>query len=149
MNIKITERPGGTWSLWVTEGTGDTEPPIYTATNRTKAQMEALLPVIFAEVPEAPEAARMRLERDDTPTTNRKTGAHNALAAVLGALDGWIQGARENHQALSHRAEPVGSECWRQFEPSDIRAMVNDAAREMGLAEFPAPDRAREDQPWA
>lgn len=68
-----------------------------------------------------------------------------ALVAVLEALDGWIEGAQENHGALEHRHETRGEECWRRFAPSDIRNMVNDAARELGLDMFPAPDEPRED----
>ncbi len=79
----------------------------------------------------------------------RRSGAHRALRALLDALDGWIQGARENHEASGHRGEIRGGECWREFAPSDIRRMVNDAAREMGLDEFaePEPGEAREDKP--
>jgi hypothetical protein len=61
-------------------------------------------------------------------------------------LDGWVQGARENHDALDHRGESTGSECWTQFHPSDIRRMVNDAAREVGLSEFALPEVATEDK---
>jgi hypothetical protein len=67
-----------------------------------------------------------------------------ALAAMLGTLDGWIEGQRANHDALGHRAEPVGEECWRQFAPADIRSMVNDAAREVGVHEFTLPKKGRE-----
>lgn len=63
----------------------------------------------------------------------------DALGAVLRALTGWVEGARENHAAMEHRNENRGEECWRQFAPSDIRHMINDAAREVGLAGFPAP----------
>lgn len=73
-------------------------------------------------------------------------GAHRALARLLDVLDGWIEGARSNHDGFSHSSEPVGSECWTQFHPSDIRRMVNDAAREVGLAEFPLPDEPKEDK---
>lgn len=62
-------------------------------------------------------------------------GASRALARLLDALDGWIEGARANHDALDHRGENIGDECWTRFHPSDIRAMVNDAAREVGVAE--------------
>lgn len=74
-------------------------------------------------------------------------GAHRALAKLLGVLDGWIEGARSNHDALGHRGEPMGSECWTEFHPSDIRRMVNDAAREVGLSvEFADPEVATEDK---
>jgi len=75
-------------------------------------------------------------------------GAYRALKAMLSQLDGWIQGARENHEAYSHRGEPRGGECWREFAPSDIRRMVNDAAREIGLlVEFGEPEMPEEDKP--
>lgn len=61
-----------------------------------------------------------------------------ALAIVRAVLDDWIKGARESHEANGHRAEPVGSECWRTFHPQDIRNMINCAARELGIQEFPA-----------
>lgn len=70
-----------------------------------------------------------------------------ALQAVLDALDGWIEGARSNHAGWEHRDEPVGSECWRQFTPADIRTMINDAAREVGLEEFPKPVAPMENRP--
>jgi hypothetical protein len=146
VNIKITEKKGGGWSLWATEGPGEDERPIYTATGRTREQVQALLAAILPE--STPVRIRTEVGRDDAPVTNRKTGAHGALVAMLGVLDGWIQGSRENHVALGHRAEPVGEECWRQFAPSDIRRMVNDAAREMGLANIPEPEVRREDAAW-
>lgn len=92
-----------------------------------------------------------------TPTATRPTlgvtrgehqsGAFQALVAVLQTLDGWISGAKENHEAMGHRNCDKGEECWRQFTPKDIRRMVNDAAQDLGLAEFPAPTRPEEDKP--
>jgi hypothetical protein len=78
-----------------------------------------------------------------------RRGAYRALKAMLGQLDGWVQGCKENHEACDHRGEPRGGECWREFAPSDIRRMVNDAAREMGLDEFAEPEQgqAEEDKP--
>jgi hypothetical protein len=77
-----------------------------------------------------------------TETASQKTAASLALYTVLVNLDGWIQGNRENHDGMGHRGEPKGGECWTQFHPSDIRRMVNDAARELGVTEFPEPDPA-------
>jgi len=54
-----------------------------------------------------------------------------ALNAVLDSLDGWIAGARDNHEGMGHRGEM--DPCWEQFGPGDIRRMVADAAREIGL----------------
>lgn len=68
-----------------------------------------------------------------------------ALIAMLDTLDGWIEGAKENHDAMGHSHENRGEECWRQYTPSDIRRMVNDAAREVGVSEFPILTGAVED----
>lgn len=73
-----------------------------------------------------------------------KTGMHRALAKVLATLDDWIQGAKENHVAGDHRGEYLGDRCWQRFAPADFRRMVNDAARELGLTEFPYPDKPEE-----
>jgi hypothetical protein len=85
-------------------------------------------------------------QRDGTPTTNRKAGARAALVSMLDILDGWIEGQKSNHEACDHRGESRGEECWRTWAPSDIRNMINDAARELGLAEFPAPREPEEDK---
>lgn len=75
-------------------------------------------------------------------------GAHHALRSMLEMLDAWIQGQQENHQGSDHRYEDRGEECWRQYAPSDIRRMVSDTAREMGLnTEFPRPEVPQEDKP--
>jgi hypothetical protein len=69
------------------------------------------------------------------------------LSEVLHTLDGWIEGAKSNHQGMGHRGENRGEECWRSFTPMDIRLMVNDAAREMSLSEFGYEGTQEEDQP--
>jgi len=72
-------------------------------------------------------------------------GAHRALMKLLAVLDGWIEGAHSNHEALGHRGEIMP--CWTQFHPVDIRRMVNDAASELGLSvEFADPEVATEDK---
>ena len=104
----------------------------------------------------APEAVALLTEiRDRLPSPQPAPAAvkasalaaaqRAALLAVLDALDGWIEGARENHGALEHRHENKGEECWRSFAPEDIRRMVNDAAREVGLKPFPYPNVPKED----
>lgn len=80
------------------------------------------------------------------PATVDKPSASLALYAMLTELDSWIEGLHGNHQALDHRGENVGEECWTQFHPEDIRNMINDAARQLGLGEFPKPETAREDE---
>ncbi len=72
-------------------------------------------------------------------TEGERGGASIALREVLEALDAWVVGARENHEALGHSSEPYGEECWRSFAPSDFRRMVIDAAREIGLTDFELP----------
>lgn len=61
-----------------------------------------------------------------------RDATHRALDEVISALDGWIEGAKSNHEALGHRGEPVDSECWRVFHVDDIRNMVEDARRQLG-----------------
>lgn len=61
-----------------------------------------------------------------------KRGARIALAAMTNVLNSSIEGAKENHDALEHRDESIGSECWTRFHLDDIRAMIEDARREVG-----------------
>ena len=77
---------------------------------------------------------------------DHRAAASLALYSLLVNLDGWIDGARSNHDGLDHRGEPMGEECWTQYHPADIRNMVNDVARELGLGEFPKPTTPREDE---
>lgn len=56
---------------------------------------------------------------------------YEALKALLDALDGWVEGAAENHEALGHR----DADCCSTFAPDDVREMANDAARVLGVAE--------------
>lgn len=86
-----------------------------------------------------------RLEKRTTNAPAARGDKRVALSAMLAALDGWIEGSQENHDALEHRDEDIGAECWRQWTPSDIRDMVNDAAREVGVATFPEPKIRQED----
>lgn len=145
VNIKIVEKAKG-WSLWVTELPGDDQPPIYTASGRTREQILSLAEVILTEqgsaVEQPPKAAfKAPLGARDM----RKVAQSQVLYTMLCTLDDWIRGAKENHEALGHRNENRGEECWRQFAPDDIRRMVNDVARESGLSEFPLPQHVQED----
>lgn len=96
-------------------------------------------PVLFGT--EDVQAATAEAFRD-----GKKRGAEEALRTLLETLDGWIEGARSNHDGFSHRGEPIGEECWTQYAPADIRRMINDAAREVGVAEFSAPKTPKEDE---
>lgn len=99
------------------------------------------------DIPAEPEPVAPVPDRGvTTPNDMRKVAQRQALRAVLSALNGWIDGVHENHQALGHRHENRGEECWRTFTPSDIRRMINDATRELGFAPFPMPTSPREDE---
>jgi len=56
---------------------------------------------------------------------------YTALSAMLGVVDGWVEGAQANHEGLGHRDK----DCCSTFHPDDIKRMINDAAREVGTAE--------------
>lgn len=102
-------------------------------------------PERVAAVPMERTSALMTLP-PSTYTDARRRGASAALSSMLSMLDGWIEGFRENHDGLGHRGENRGEECWTQFHPADIRNMVNDVARELGLTEFPKPEMPKEDE---
>jgi hypothetical protein len=104
-------------------------------------------PAELAKLYAEPTPAAVPVDRGGPLGAPGRRGAHRALKHFLGVLDGWIDGAKSNHQAMPHRGENTGSECWREFAPSDIRTMINDAARELGLAEFPTPTEPEEDKP--
>lgn len=141
MIIKLTEgldAYAGTWTLWATETDDATATPIYMARKRSGAQILALVRTIMNEAPQRPEKPVMASELVEAK--------RRALGAVLEALDGWIENARDNHEASGHRGESRGEECWRSFAPDDLRNMINDAARDVGLNEFPKPKNPPEDQ---
>lgn len=60
---------------------------------------------------------------------------YDVLRSMVNVVAGWIEGAQGNHEALGHRGEPLGGECWRSFAPDDIGRMINDAAREANCPE--------------
>jgi hypothetical protein len=102
-------------------------------------------PVHEPERPAQPAARMPRRKRGPLTTRDQRESASLALYTLLTVLDGWVEGAHENHEALGHRGESTDRLCWTEFHPSDIRRMVNDAARELGLSEFPEPKTPRED----
>jgi hypothetical protein len=81
-----------------------------------------------------------------TPAPDEGVAKSLALHTMLTVLDDWIEGAQHNHEAMGHRGENVGDECWRSFAPEDIRNMVNDAAREVGITEFDPPTVRKEEE---
>lgn len=80
------------------------------------------------------EAARAEKHGPADPMTDRGS---IALSAVLSAIESWEEGARENHEALDHRGENTGNECWTNWKREDIERMVDDAAREVGARMTP------------
>jgi hypothetical protein len=60
---------------------------------------------------------------------------YSALRKVLDVLEGSRETQRENHDAMSHRGESFGEQCWEHWHSSDFRTMVTDAARELGTAD--------------
>lgn len=62
-----------------------------------------------------------------------KDACYTALSQMMLVVQSWVEGAKDNHAALGHRGELIGSECWTQFTPEDIFNMINDTAREVGI----------------
>lgn len=63
----------------------------------------------------------------------RKFFADRHEAISWAVLASWVNGAKENHDALGHRGEPVGEECWTRFHAGDITNMIDDAAHQVGI----------------
>ena len=62
----------------------------------------------------------------------QRRGAEKALAAMAGQAKGWAEGSAENQQAMGSRdARPAHEQ---EFMLADILRMVDDAAREAGVA---------------
>jgi hypothetical protein len=59
-----------------------------------------------------------------------KRAIYEAGKTMLGVLDSWIEGARENHEAAGRRG-PFDE----QFYPDDFRNMINDMCRKLGAPE--------------
>jgi hypothetical protein len=106
--------------------------PIREALERvTRAAYEAVEAAI--EATRTPPAADPATEDDVPELVDRivRRARFEALRTMLGVLDSWIDGAAENHEAMSHR----DNDCCRDFAPADIRRMVNDAAAELRVPE--------------
>jgi hypothetical protein len=58
-------------------------------------------------------------------------GKRSAMRAMHRALAGWIDAGKANHEALGHCGEAVP--CWERFAAGDVRGMIADAARELGV----------------
>lgn len=79
-----------------------------------------------------PSTAQKLIERDGTPETNKLVGACNALAAMASAAKGWAEGSAQNEIDMSRRDRKSVDE--QEFRLADILNMINDAAREVGVA---------------
>jgi hypothetical protein len=91
----------------------------------------------------ATDAERARIERlanaaaiANAPSLTREAdklaGAVNALTALERAAKGWAEGSHENEVAMGHRDVKTSDE--QPFVLADILNMVDDAAREVGVA---------------
>lgn len=79
----------------------------------------------------------------DDPTmsvTDRKEGVSLALYTMLIVAKSWADGAAENDAASATRYQNAKPSDQQTFVLADIRNMVNDAARELGVSEFPLPE---------
>lgn len=89
-------------------------------------------------------ALKLAVRADDDATVSElvhriiRRAHYEALKQVLATLDGWIEGAKENHDARAHRGEL--DPCWEQFHAVDIRTMVDHAARALGARELWRPE---------
>lgn len=120
-----------------TIGPAEAPAPIREALDKvTRAAYEAVEAALAAAA-DKPPAADPATDDDSNELLDRivRRAQFTALSAMLGVLDSWIDGAAENHEAMSHR----DNDCCRDFAPADIRRMVNDAAAELRV---PAPYRA-------
>jgi hypothetical protein len=116
-------------------------PPISELRARRASNVNALrtvaklLDVPLDELADLPPATDPALEDNVPELVERieRRAKYVALRHMLHVLDGWIEGAQGNHEALGHRGE--SSPCWNRFDAEDFRRMVNDAARELGVPE--------------
>lgn len=70
-----------------------------------------------------------------------RRAAYDMGKALLDVLSGWVEGNVSNHDAM-HEGTHDAEDCAETFTASDIRRMVNDAARIMGAPEPYAPEVA-------
>lgn len=124
-------------------------PPAAAGPNLTAVPPTMLLDIVAANLAELRrqiEADRAPQPDDSLPTLIddsrelaqriAKRAAYDTLKALLSVLDGWVEGARENNEAMDRRdCYPGGPNDPERFHASDIRRMVNDAARMMGTNE--------------
>lgn len=86
------------------------------------------LDAILSKMPTAPHLETASPTRE----TDKPAGAVNALAAMVRAAKGWAEGSAENDEAMGRRdRKPAGEQ---EFVLADILNMIDDAAREVGVA---------------
>lgn len=100
----------------------------------TGKEFDLLLEAMIAAKRKADQLREM-LKHDEPATATAPTapitgyiGKPIDSAVMLDNLAGWIEGAKENHEASEHHDEV--QPCWSRFYTSDIRAMIADAERE-------------------
>lgn len=106
--------------------------PIAEALDRVSAAAREAVEAAIAAAEDRPDPATTDDFADLVDRMVRRA-QYLALRAVLDSLDGWIEGDKANHDAMEHRNENTGSECWTNYHPDDVRTMVQDAARDLGL----------------
>lgn len=77
---------------------------------------------------------------DDTPELAERIvrrAQYDALRRMRIMVESWVAQQQEEHEANGHRREDVGQPCWNRWHPNDIRTMINDTARELGVPEMP------------
>jgi hypothetical protein len=93
------------------------------------------LDVPLDEIPyplhEAADPATVEETYDELAERIVRRAQYVALRTMLKVVEGWREGARENHDGMGHRGENAGEQCWEHWHSSDIRTMVADAAREL------------------
>lgn len=67
-----------------------------------------------------------------TREADKLAGVVKVLTAMREAVVAWTETGFENHQANDHRGE--STPCWEQFHADDVRTMINDVARQLGVA---------------
>jgi hypothetical protein len=77
---------------------------------------------------------RAALDAHDADLEGVRLAAYAAAVREMHrTLHGWIEGAKENCDAMGHRGE--ANPCWETWHVTDLRGMVGDIARALGVPE--------------
>lgn len=89
--------------------------------------------VLYAEhaIAEVAEELSLPLPEGDPVPDPSPAFYATALREVDRTVAGWVEGAMSNHDALGHRGE--SEPCWHTFHRDDIRNMIKDTARTLGV----------------